>query len=120
MTPPDLSDTQWLKDLAPLAVLFTSVGAVLAQFLSSFFARKTTESQQMRAQLTRRVPALEQRLDTERRTCDETIDKKDRVIDALRTESDRMKENYDRRLDEKQRRIDELEVMIRAKPHGGS
>ena len=110
-----MGDTQWLKDLAPLAVLFTSIGAILTQFLSSFLTRKTTEAQQMRDQLARRIADLEVRLDTERRTCDETIDKKDRVIDALRTESDRVKENYDRRLDEKQRRIEELEVMIRAK-----
>ncbi len=96
----------WYRDLAPLAVLFGSVGAVLAQFLSSFFARKTSESQQMRDQLSRRVSDLELRLDTERRTADETIDR-------LRQESDRIRDSHERRLDEKQRRIEELETLIR-------
>ena len=95
-----------LKDLAPLAVLFTSVGAVLAQFLSSFFARKTTESQLMRDNLTRRVTDLEQRLDMERKGSDETIDR-------LRSEGDRQREQFERRLDEKNRRIEELEAIIR-------
>ncbi len=104
---------QWLRELAPLAVLFTSVGAVLAQFLSSFFSRKTTEAQQLRDQLSRRVSDLELRLDTERRSADETIDR-------LRTESDRMRESYERRLEDKQRAITDLELQLRKLPYGGN